>query len=99
MQEEGISNVHNLAQRLSISKVTIASWFDADEIRKKLPKSIREKVSPTIIYETKGLPEKQRIELIETAVKEDFGGSKINILSFFVSNLQFLGFILPLQLF
>ena len=42
MQEEGISNVHNLAQRLSISKVTIASWFDADEIRKKLPKSIRE---------------------------------------------------------
>jgi len=101
MQEEGISNVHNLAQRLSISKVTIASWFDELEVRKKF-KSLGPRLnelSSSTIRETKGLPEKQRIELIETAVKEDFGGSKINILSFFVSNLQFLGFILPLQLF
>ena len=45
--------------------------------RKKLPKAIREKVSPTVIYETKSLPEKERVELIKKAVEEDFGGSKM----------------------
>jgi len=77
MKEEGIISTNKLAERLSIPQVTIHGWFDADEIRKKLPTTIREKVSPTVIYETKGLPEKQRIELIKQAQKDDFGGSKM----------------------
>lgn len=77
MKEEGISSVQKISERLSIGYNTIAQWFDADEVRKKLPKAIKEKVSPTVIYETKGLPEKQRIDLIKESVKEDFGGSKM----------------------
>ncbi len=77
MKIEKISLYKDLAKRLSISEATIRQWFDADDIRKILPKEIQKKVSPTVIYETKGLPEKERVELVKKAVREDFGGSKM----------------------
>ncbi len=77
MKAEKIITVQELSKRLAIQQSTISQWFDADEIRKLLPTSIKEKVSPTVIYETKGLPEKERIELIKQSQKEDFGGSKM----------------------
>ncbi len=95
MKEEGIVNVHALSKRLSLSRTLIASWFDADDMRKKLPKEIQNKVSPTVIYETKGLPENQRIDLIKEAVKEDFGGSKMRQI---VSNIKAEDRPLPIQL-
>ena len=77
MQVEKIVSTYQLAKRISTSHQNVMNWFDADEMRKKLPKAIREKVSPTVIYETKSLPEKERVELIKKAVEEDFGGSKM----------------------
>lgn len=77
MKEEKIKNTFQLSKRLSISQTTVDNWFDFDKLKEKLPVQVREKVSPTVIYETRGLPEKERIELIKDAVREDFGGSKM----------------------
>ena len=38
MMEEKIMTVRALSERLSIGRTTIERWFDADEMRKKLPK-------------------------------------------------------------
>jgi len=75
-KQMGLKNSEELAKYLKIPHQRISNWLEVLEYGKKLPVQAKN-VSPTIIYETQGLPEKERIQLIKKAVKEDFGGSKM----------------------
>ena len=66
MQEEKISDINQLAKRLSLHKDTIYAWFDEIEIRKKFKGSLGPRLnelSSSVIRETKSLPEKQRVQV------------------------------------
>ena len=77
MKEEGIKEYKQIAERIGgISANTIAYLFDTANIR-AISGPETKKVSHSVIMETKGLPEKQRIQLIKQAAEEDFGSRKM----------------------
>jgi hypothetical protein len=70
---------HSRGLYTKLSKITgipdhsISMWYDEFDVRKKL----RDDISSTVIQETKGLPEPERIKLLKIAEKKDIGGRKI----------------------
>ena len=64
----------DLAKILGVSSTAVGDTFD----RLGLIKSTGPvEVAPTVISETKGLPKKERVQLIKTAEKKDIGGRRI----------------------
>lgn len=77
MKEEGIVEYKQLSKRIGgISDNTISYLFDTAKIR-TISGPETKGVSYSTITETRGLPEKQRIELIKQAAQEDFGSREM----------------------
>ena len=62
-----------LSELTGISESNINKWYDESSVRRKLNTN----VSTTVIQETIGLPEEERLQLLKTAEKKDLGGRKI----------------------
>jgi len=75
MEIEKIDSIPKLAKRISKPVRTVSTWFQADRLRKSA--GVAEKISQSVIVATQGLPEKQRLELIKQASKEDFGSEEM----------------------
>ena len=75
MKEEGIKTIPAFAKRIAKPERTVSTWFQTDRLRKSA--GVAESVSQSVIVATQGLPEKQRIELIKQAEKEDFGSGEM----------------------
>ncbi len=73
---EKIKTNTDLSKRIGVPTGTLSGWFDSIEIRKKLP-SFAKNVSQSVITETQGLEEKERLDLIKDAAKEDYGSRKM----------------------
>lgn len=76
MKEEKINNVRDLAKRIHMHEFTIGTLFDSYGMRKTIG-PIAKGISQSVISETRGLPEKERIALIKKASEEDFGSRKM----------------------
>jgi len=75
MKEEEIGSIPKLATRINKPLRTVSTWFQADRLRKSA--MVADSVSQSTIIATQGLPEKQQIELIKQAEKEDFGSGEM----------------------
>lgn len=62
-----------LSKITGISLNSIAMWYDETNVRKKTNAD----VSSTVIQETRGLPEKDRIKLLKVADRKEIGGRRI----------------------
>ncbi len=75
MKEENIESVRALAQRISSSGTVVSSWLDLLKVKKEHPKL--KDISASVVYETKTLPDEQRIKVLEKAQKEDLGNRAV----------------------
>jgi len=64
-----------LADFLNVPYQSVNDAFDRLELRKKITGPV--KVAPSVISETRGLPTKERIQLIKTAERKDIGSRRI----------------------
>lgn len=62
-----------LSKITGINETNIRKWYDESIVRQKVDTN----VSTTVIQETIGLPEEERLQLLKTAEKRDLGGRKI----------------------
>lgn len=76
MKVEKIKTIRELSKRIKMHEFTISSLFDSYGLRKTIG-PIAKEVSQSVISETRGLPEEQRIALVKKAVEEDFGSRKM----------------------
>jgi len=76
MEKEEIKSMLKLSKLVGLSHTSIADIIDSAGMREELKGPLK-KVSQFVIAETRGLPKKERIKIIEKASKEELGGRKV----------------------